>query len=115
MKKSFRNIANALLAVGAIGLFVGTLGSLSFQCGTNANGCIAALFGSFEPAPYVTDFGQAQTTAAAPVDGTGWFTFIQLVSVYILFFAVAALVVLECIELHYLRRMVGSRRSFSLK
>jgi hypothetical protein len=115
MKNSLRSIANTLLVVSVLGLFVTTLGSLSFQCGTGAEGCMAALFGSFEPAPYVTDFGQAQTTAATPLEGSGWVMFVQLVSVYALFTAVAILVILECLELYYLRKMVHSRRFFRLK
>jgi hypothetical protein len=104
-----------LLIVGVLGLSYSFVSTLSFQCGLESKGCMAALFASFEYPAYQANFSVAQSTAALPIDGVGLVPFIQLVSGYTLLIAVGLLIVLECIELYYLRRFMGRKGNFSLR
>ncbi len=115
MKQSLRRIANALLFVGVLGLSYSFLGSLSFQCGVDSRGCMAALFGVVEPLPYTSIHGTAETTVQALLQGVGLLAFVQLLSAYLLLIAVVVLIALECIELHYLRQFIQQKRSFRVR
>lgn len=111
MRQSIRRITNVLLMVGILGLTYSFLSSLTFHCGLESKGCMAALFASFEYPQYQSDLGVAQATPPVLLEGIGILAFIQLLSAYVLLLAVLALVVLECIELHYLRQFLAKKHA----
>ena len=115
MKQSIRRIANILLIVGVLGLSYSFLSTLSFQCGFDSRGCMATLFGVMEPAQYESSLTVTQTTESMLLEGISLLAVLQLMSAYLLLIAVVVLVVLECIELHYLRQFTQGKHAFRLR
>jgi hypothetical protein len=117
MKKSLRRIGNALLTLSILGLTLSFTSSLSFQCGIGAKGCLASLF-SFTTYSTIEEtmpiLSIAQSTGAFPIDGTGWWSFVQLTSGYALLVAVSILIALEFFELYYIRKILGYRKMFRI-
>lgn len=117
MKKSLRRIASILLVLSVVGLCVGFMGSLSIHCGSGEkDGCLANLYWGVQySTPYEPDLGTAQSTATVLSPNIGWVIFIQLVSGYALLIAIGILIVLESIELHYIRKALQMRQKFRLR
>ncbi len=116
MKKSLRRIGNVLVTLSITGLFFGLLSSLSFQCGSGTEGCLANVYWGVQyDTQYASDMMTAVTTSAIPATSFEWTLFIQLVSGYTLLIAVGILIALECVELHYIRRALHLRSKFRFR
>lgn len=116
MKKTVRRIGNILFVLSVVGLCVGFVSSLSLQCGNGVDGCLANLYwGIHDGVQYESDLTTAVSTIAIPTPDFGWSPFIQLVSGYLLLIAVGILIVLEGIELHYIRKALQLRPKFRLR
>ncbi len=114
MLGSVRRIANTLIVVGVLSMSLSALSSLSINCGAGGAGCLAQLIGTYDIASYETNTAIARSTVSY-VEGGAAVTlsdvnaFVQATSMYILLLAVIMLVLLECLELHYIRRLVKRR------
>jgi len=94
------------------------LGTMIGNCGTSSRGCLAGLSFGYDNVllAYTSDTHVSQSTIAY---GTSGVTFVevvaavQLVSLYVLLFAVLVLIALECVELYYIRQMFGAKRRLS--
>lgn len=123
MLRSIRRIGNVLLMVSVLSLSLSMLSSVSALCAQGGTDCFAAAFSALgEVNPEYT--WSAQTAESTPTHGTGligetasvdvWTVF-QIVSGYTLLIAVLILIVLECLELHYLRKLFHYRKAFRIR
>ena len=109
---SIRRIAATLFIVGALLLAVATSYKLVAFCGTGT-GCIAAtiVFGVPEFALEVPVIGNTSVTTAAEIGSRAQLfnvsvpDFSQATGIYLITIAVFMILILECFELYYLRRM----------
>ncbi len=123
MLRSVRRIGNALLIVSVLSVSLGMLSSVSALCSQGGTECFAAAFSALgNSQPEYT--WSAQTAQSTPLHGIGligetggvdMWTVFQMVSGYALLTAVLILIVLECLELHYLRKLFHYRKAFRIR
>jgi hypothetical protein len=116
MKQSLRRIAVAVLSVAVFALGMVTLHQAVSLCGNGQPACLvaAASFGlpQANEIPVVVDMSQSVSTPAEtqePSVSEFIVMLVQVTSVYLILISVIVLVVLEAIELRYLRRLIAAR------
>ncbi len=119
---SIRRIANTLLVISVLSFSLNLLSSVSLQCGGGNTGCLATAFSAPFLETTFSNYSQVSfvtfQTTPSYVEATGmtlaeFNTAVQLISGYMLFIAVLILIVLECLELHYIRKFFRNSRKLS--
>lgn len=118
MKSSLRRISVALLGVGVVALSGATAVQVVALCGSGGAACLTAAvsFGvpSYEAAwpsaSLTTGISTAAVATTEPTMAEFLLEFFQVTSIYLIFIAVSLLVVLECLELYYIRRLFRRHR-----
>ena len=118
MKKSLRNIGTTVFILGAMLLSVISAHELTVTCVGDQATCAAAgvIFGipdqklAYEGA--TTLFQTTQGTAPAyPSVFSELMLLLKTVGVYLVFLGVVTLVILEIVELHYIRMLLRRKRA----
>ena len=118
MKKSLRSIGTTVFILGAMLLSVISAHELTMTCTGDQAACAAAgvIFGipdqklSYEGATARSQTTQG-TAPAYPSVFSELMLLLKTVGVYLVFLGVVILVVLEIIELHYIRMLLGRKRA----
>ncbi len=114
MKSSVRNVATGLLVSGAVFLFLGLLYSTVSLCAVEGGSCMAAAV-TFGVVPegatlsYSSDLSLSGSTVTMVPESdflSRFFTTVKILGVDLLFIAVGILIVLELMELYYLRALL---------
>ena len=116
MRKSIRNIATASLMVGLLSFSTVTIQQIAKYCADGQSACLAAAvsFGvsSVEiPLTNISTDQSGSTPVSSEASSMRGFiiTLVQVTSVYLILISVIVLVVLEALELRYLRKLVHAR------
>lgn len=68
-----------------------------------------------DPPPYESNLALSQSTEMVHLEGIGLLAVIQLMGAYLLLIAVMVLIILECFEFYYLRRLFAQRHAFRMR